>query len=143
MKIVEPLAEKLVSERYRIVGELSLYIDDSPFALYRALQRSQCANACYMNHVRDVKPISVQKFRSYKSGQLEVPAYVAQSALDAILREGFQPESSMMQRIMIALLLTRRSVTEPAQITSYFPSHWPQKYVDMMVNLAKECVDVV
>lgn len=137
MKLRTEVAQKISEGRFRIIKELAMYVGNNATCLESAVRGAAERGECYMEHAPASLEVTMVKFKGYKSGALVVPAYIAQAALDSILREGFQPDNLTMKQLMVGLLLTRRSVLSEEYITVYFPSHWKDDYVSEIVQIAK------
>lgn len=137
MKLRTDIAQKVSESRSRIIKELALYVGDNATSLEAALHNASLRNECYMEHAPNTRDVSHAKYLGYKSGDLVVPAYIVQAALDSILLEGFQPDSLPMKKLMVGLLLTRRSMFHVEDIQRRFPQHWNKEYVDEIMKIAK------
>jgi hypothetical protein len=138
MKVENDFSQWLTANRFQIIAELSMYADDSPESLHDAVVIALKKGSCYMAHVAKVTVLSPAKFNHFKAGKLLVPAYLAQAALDKILSEGFTPDTEHAQKLVIGMLLTRRTVEEVEQVVMYFPDHWSEEYRLMMLGLAEK-----
>ncbi len=142
MRVRKEEAAFIAANRYMAVKELLLYgHDESPAKLLgRALLASVKREDDYMKNVSAIRTYDDRTVEMYAAATLQPPAYVAQSALDAVLKEGFTPETKEQEKIVAGMLVTRIDVNQPDAVESYFPCHWSKEVAAAVKDAAQQMV---
>jgi hypothetical protein len=142
MKIPDQFAKYVAQKRHLFLRELLLYqsTENNFDCVHQALLSSIKADCPYMDNVGTIKVFESRRLERMAKGSLQAPAYIAQSALDAILNEGYTPNEDKHQILMIGLMLSRKEVTVAMEVKRYFPAYWNAEYCGEMLLLAQKIV---
>lgn len=143
MKINNAVAEFVARTRHTFVKEYLLYSDASVNECYcfkKIFEKSKAQNKSYVENVDKLPLMTSVKVQGYKDGRLVAPAYIAQMCLDAVLEEGFTPDSLRSSVLVAGMLLTRKDVKDVGEITAYFPNHWSSASKRQLLALSSKLV---
>lgn len=143
MKINNSIASYVACKRHIFIKEFCLYSDLSAnevISFHVLFEKSKAQNKSYVANVDKLPLITSVKLQGYKDGRLVSPAYIAQMCLDAVLEEGYTPDSYADKLLLTGMLLTRKDVTDVCDIKFCFPCHWPEDLKDELLSLGSQLV---
>jgi hypothetical protein len=143
MKISPELATFVASNRYKYLTELALYLDKPVHeSINEVVSFYQNDGITGVIIPTQFQPLTSKKVEKIASGKHECRAYLAQTALDICLKEGYLPSSDFDKKLFICMLLTRSIIKSPDEIFKLMPSWWNTDYLNNLNTLMLDMVNV-